>query len=91
MTPPPLHFSPRMMLLQENKANYINSLLSIVPPVMLPQTHADGNANISCGKKISLGCNHWQSGRLPGSGEDVILQLALVTPSLSPSSLILVK
>lgn len=53
---PPLHFSPRMMLLQENKANYINSLLSIVPPVMLPQTQADGNANISCGKKISLGC-----------------------------------
>ena len=53
---PPLHFSPRMMLLQENKANYINSLLSIVPPVTLSQTHADGNANISCGKETSLGC-----------------------------------
>jgi len=45
-----------MMLLQENKANYINSLLSIVPPVTLPQTHTDGNADISCGKETTLGC-----------------------------------
>lgn len=36
VTSPPPHFSRRMMLLQENKANCINSLLSIVPPSCSP-------------------------------------------------------
>lgn len=63
MTPPTLYFSPRMIFLQENKANCVNSLLSIAPTVTLSQTHADGNAKISCGKETRLDCKPLAGGQ----------------------------